>query len=246
MTTTTGMTTPVTAAAPAAATESIFRRAIGPAFELMHPQMQRRFGFSSESKIACLGTGRMEQVWHGSNLLRPFLHLGATRNLLFPEQGRDIDFTIANYAYRDRFGRETVTFVRTFQFTRPRRFDATMVASDRHPKLVLDYLGTHQHIAADLRFRVTRSGGLLITSQDQRFTGLPGAPRCPAMVTGQARVHEWFDDRADCFRINVQVTNPVLGPVIGYAGSFRAEFISVTDPAAIPRHVRPVREQARS
>jgi hypothetical protein len=188
----------------------------------------------------------MERVWHGSKLLRPFLHFGATRNLLFPEQGRDVDFTIANYAYRDRFGRETVTFVRTFQFTRPRRFDATMVASDRNPGLVLDYLGTHQHIAADLRLRVTGRGGLLITSQDQRFTGLPGAPRCPAAFTGHAWVHEWYDDRAECFRINVQVTNPVLGPVIGYSGSFWAEFVRVADPAAIPRHVRPVRERSRS
>ncbi|WP_246213787.1 DUF4166 domain-containing protein [Kitasatospora viridis] len=224
----------------------MFRRALGPAFERLHPQLQRRFGFSSRSGVACLGTGRMDQVWHGSPALRPFLRFGATRNLLFPEQGRDIDFTIANYAYLDRFGRETVTFVRTFQFARPRRFDATMIASDRDPRLVVDFLGTHQHIAADLRFRVTRPGGLLITTHGQRFTGLPGAPGCPSALTGHARVHEWYDDRADRFRIDVQVTNPLIGPVLGYSGSFRAEYVEVTDPAAIPGYVRPVRECPRS
>lgn len=100
----------------------------------------------------------MGQIWHGSPLVTPFLRLGSSRNILFPERGRDVAFTIANYAYQDGFGRETVTFVRTFQFTRPRRFDATMIASDR-PGTVIDYLGAHQHLAVDLDFRVSPAVG---------------------------------------------------------------------------------------
>ena len=41
-----------------------------------------------------------------------------------------VPFTIENYAYRDRLGRETVTWVRTFETTKRRRFDANMIWSE--------------------------------------------------------------------------------------------------------------------
>jgi len=43
---------------------------------------------------------------------------------MFPEVGRNIPFTIENYAFRDDFGRETVSLIRTFDSTKRRRFDA--------------------------------------------------------------------------------------------------------------------------
>jgi hypothetical protein len=233
------------ATAPAHSTGSIFQQALGAAFDQLHPELRRRFGFSSRDGIACLGTGRMDRVWRGSRLAAPVLRLGSRSNILFPDRGRDVPFTIANYAYRDGFGRETVTFVRTFQFTRPRRFDATMVASDRRAATVVDFLGTRQHLAVDLGFRVSPQGGLLITSGDQRVSALPGSPRCPAALTGRATVHEWFDDAAGRFRIDVRVTNPVAGPVIGYSGSFTTEYVPV-DALGVPAYVRPVRESSRT
>ncbi|MGW4652711.1 DUF4166 domain-containing protein [Kitasatospora sp. NPDC004289] len=228
-----------------AARASIFRSALGSDFDRLHPELQRRFGFSSRDGIACIGTGRMDRVWHGSRLVKQALRLGSGCNILFPESGRDVAFTIANYAYRDGYGRETVTFVRTFQFTRPRRFDATMIASER-PNTVIDYLGTHQHLAVDLELQVTPAGGLVITSGDQRVSALPGSPRCPGVLTGRARVHEWFDEEAERFRIEVRVTNPVVGAVMGYQGSFTTEYMDVADRAGVPTYVRPVREQWRS
>jgi hypothetical protein len=60
-----------------------------------------------------------------------------------------VPFTIENYAYRDPLGRETVTWVRTFETTKRRRFDAYMIWSEQRGRIV-DYLGTHQHLAVDL------------------------------------------------------------------------------------------------
>ncbi|MGW4384226.1 DUF4166 domain-containing protein [Kitasatospora sp. NPDC004531] len=229
--------------APAPA-RSIFHAALGPDFDRLHPQLQRRFGFSSADGIACLGTGRMERVVRGSRLLAPLLSVGARRNVLFPEHGRNIPFTIANYAYRDGFGRETVTFVRTFQFTRPRRFDATMVAAPGRPGTVVDYLGTHQDLAVDLRLGVSARGGLSISSGAYRLAPLIGAPMVPELLTGQAELFEWFDEDAGRFRIRVRVSNPLVGLVLGYQGWFTAEYPRV-GPEGIPRHVRPVRERSR-
>ncbi|MFD0277582.1 DUF4166 domain-containing protein [Kitasatospora sp. NPDC127111] len=228
-----------------ATSRSIFREAMGSDFDRLHPQLQRRFGFSSADGIACIGTGRMERIRRGADWLAPFLRIGSRQNILFPEEGRNVPFTIANYAYRDGFGRETVTFVRTFQFTRPRRFDATMIGSRDRPGTVVDFLGTHQHLAVDLHPRVTARGGLVISSGEQRLTGLPGSPRWPSVLTGRADLHEWFDDEAERFRIQVRVTNPLVGLVMGYQGWFTAEY-PLVGAEGIPNHVRPVRESARA
>jgi hypothetical protein len=36
---------------------SIYRRALGDDFERLHPQIQRRFGFSSDDGVASIGRG---------------------------------------------------------------------------------------------------------------------------------------------------------------------------------------------
>ena len=83
-------------------------------------------------------------------------------------------FTIENYAYRDPLGRETVTWVRTFETTKRRRFDAYMIWSEQRGRIV-DYLGTHQLLAVDLDVSVAENGGLRLRSGEQRFyEGLVG------------------------------------------------------------------------
>src|SRR5687768_18475172 len=108
---------------------SIYQRALGSDFERLHPQIQRRFGFSSADGLASIGRGVMDEVWRGRFYTIPFLHLGTWRQIMFPETGRDIPFTVENYAFVDDFGRETVSWVRTFETPRIRRFDAYMVYS---------------------------------------------------------------------------------------------------------------------
>jgi Domain of unknown function (DUF4166) len=217
---------------------AIFRRALGPDFQRLHPMLRERFGFASEDGVGCVGTGVMERVWHGSAVAVPFLHLGATRHILFPEQGEQVPFTIENYAYRDGYGRETLTFVRTFEM-RPhlrRRFDATMVYSPARAAIV-DFLGTHQHFAVDLSVHADRQGGIWIRTGKQRC----GRGRFPTGLSGYARVHEWWDDLAGCFRIEVRVANAYLGPLFGYRGRFTTAYVN-TGTAPVPAAVRPLRE----
>jgi hypothetical protein len=121
---------------------SVFARAMGEDFTRLHPMLQRRFGVGLESGYACVGRGTMTRVRRGPWWTIPFLHIGRVRNILVPETGRDVPFTIENYPYRDPFGRETVTFVRYFRMPRAeRRFDATMILGP--DGRIVDYLGTH-------------------------------------------------------------------------------------------------------
>ncbi|HYD01163.1 MAG TPA: DUF4166 domain-containing protein, partial [Phycisphaerales bacterium] len=79
---------------------SIYRRALGSDFERLHPMLQKRFGFSSLDNVASVGRGVMERVWYGRAYTLPFLYVGTWRRIMFPERGRDVPFTIRNYAYR--------------------------------------------------------------------------------------------------------------------------------------------------
>lgn len=222
---------------------SIYQRVLGSDFDRLHPQIQRRFGFSSADGIGAIGRGVMEEIWHGPAYTLPFLYVGTWRRIMFPESGRDIPFTIENYAFVDDHGRETVTWVRTFQARKTRRFDAYMIYSERRGRIV-DYLGSHEHLAVDIDLQVDEQGGLCLRSGDQRFHEGIVSFRFPMLFSGVAEVREWYDDAAGCFRISVDVRNRTWGRLFGYRGSFAVEWVSV-EGGRIPPHVLPVRQERR-
>ena len=221
---------------------SIFERALGADFARLHPQLQRRFGVSVTGGRACVGRGVMEHIWH-AGFTRPFLALGGTRNILVPEQGGQVPFTIENYPYVDSYGRETVTFVRTFDLPRSRRrFDAQMVYDP--VKGIVDYLGSHQHLAVDLDLQVDERGGMVIRSGGFRFHEGWLSCRLPSLMTGIAMVRESYDDEAEEFRVGVTVSHPRLGPMFGYWGAFRARYVDIAEHG-VPATVMPRREEVR-
>jgi hypothetical protein len=221
---------------------SIYQHAMGSDFGRLHPRIQQRFGFSSQDGIASIGTGVMERIWHGAPYTLPFLAVGTWRSIMFPESGRDVPFRIENYAYADRLGRETVTWIRTFQTRRPRRFDAYMIYSEKRGCIV-DYLGTHQHLAVDIDLSVAENGGLKLRSGAQRFYERWIGFTFPLLFSGIAEVSEWYDEQMQCFRIEVFVGNRTWGPLFGYNGRFQAEWQPVS--GSVPLVVLPSRTEAR-
>lgn len=224
---------------------SIFATALGPDFLRLHPMLQRRFGVDIDSRYACIGTGIFSEVRRGAWWTVPFLRFGAFRNILFPDQGQDIPFTIENYPYLDGFGRPTVTFVRTLTVKpgKKRRFDATMIYSEKTGGIV-DYLGTHQHLATDLKLEVLPDGSLHLRSEGQRFYEGRLGFTFPAFLTGTADLFEGYDDQRGVFTIQMQVRNPVFGFLFGYRGEFTCTFPPVS-AEGMPARLRPVREERR-
>jgi hypothetical protein len=110
--------------------------------------------------------------------------------------------------------------LRTFTTRRSRRFDAYMVYDPTRARIV-DYLGTHQHLAVDLDVSVDERCGLRFVSGEQRFYEGLLAFRFPLMFSGVADVHEWYDDTAQQFRIDVRATNRFWGPLFGHHGHFQ-------------------------
>jgi hypothetical protein len=162
---------------------------------------------------------------------------------MFPESGRNVPFQIQNYAYLDPLGRETVTWVRTFRANRQRRFDAYMIYSEQR-SCIIDYLGTHQHLAVDIELRAAPNGGLRLRSGAQRFYEGPIAFPFPMLFSGIADVCEWYDDAEQQFKIEVKVTNKVWGPFFGYKGHFQVDWQAVR-PEEIPADILPYRTEKR-
>ncbi len=223
---------------------SLFADAMGADFARLHPQLQRRFGVSSETEH-CVGQGTMDRIWRGAAFTVPFLWFGAWRNILVPTTGEDVPFTIENYAYVDTLGRETVTFNRTFELPghRRARFDATMIHSPERGR-VLDYLGTHQHLAVDLDLVAEQDGSLTIRSGEQRFYERRVGFRFPDTFTGRAELHESYDDATGRFSIDVAVSNRRFGPLCGYSGSFTCVWLDAARHPA-PASAKPRRDEAR-
>ncbi|MGR0221608.1 DUF4166 domain-containing protein [Agromyces sp. ZXT2-6] len=221
---------------------SMFERALGEAqFARLHPMLQRRFGVGLDRAEACIGRGVMSEIRRGPWWTVPFLQIGRLRNILVPDVGDDVPFTIENHPYLDPFGRETVTFVREYTVgRRRRRFDATMIlVGDR----IVDFLGTHQHLAVDLDLAVDEDGGLLLTSNAQRFyEGLVGF-RFPMLFSGRATLRERYDDADGRFHIDLEVRNDRFGFLFGYRGSFTCHWVPATDA---PRRLKPVRHELRT
>ncbi len=222
---------------------SIYKEVLGDEFQRLHPKIQERFGFDSPARKRAIGRGIMDRVWRGRFYTIPFLAVGAWRNIMFPEAGENVPFIIENWAYVDSFGRETVSELRTFKLGRQRRFDGYMVR-DPVRNRVVDYLGTHQHLAVDLDLSVSAVGGLCIVSGRQRFFAGPLAFNYPMAFSGRAVVHVWFDEAIRRYRIEVEVKNKQWGPLFGYAGSFDVEWVEA-DPTHIPKEVKPRREERR-
>ncbi|MDQ4214532.1 DUF4166 domain-containing protein [Microbacterium sp. ASV81] len=224
-------------------TEGVFRRALGEEFVRLHPQLQRRFGVGVSAGYGCIGHGVMTQVRRGPWWTVPFLALGSVRNIMFPEKGRGIPFRIDNHPYLDSFGRETVTFARTMHVRqgRRRRFDATMIYSEARGRIV-DYLGTHQHLAVELDLSVSDDGALQLVSGAQRFYEGPIAFRVPSLLSGRAYLTEYFDDERELFVIDLEVRNCVFGLLFGYRGEFTCEFPQGKDA---PETAKPYREERR-
>lgn len=221
---------------------SIYQRALGSDFNRLHPRIQQRFGFCSEDRVACIGRGVMDNIWHGRLYTLPFLYIGSWRSIMFPERGQRVPFSIENYAFVDPYGRETVTWIRRFSTRTPRRFDAYMIHSKERGRIV-DYLGTHEHLAVDIDLSVDEVGGIRLRSGAQRFyEGVIGFS-FPMLFSGVADVREWYDDGIGKFRIEVKVHNPTWGPLFGYSGLFDAEWIP--NVAEVPGTLLPKRFERR-
>lgn len=207
--------------------EPVFRRALGSDFDRLHPKIQEWFGFSSKDGLVAIGQGTLAYVRNGGPHAIPFLRLGALRHIMCPEQGMDVPFTVANYAYKDARGIETSSIIRTFSLQKLRRFDEHIVWAGTSGRVV-NHLGTRRHLSVDLALHVDPCGDIRIRSGTQRIREGRVRFRFPRLFSADAEVSIGYDDTRSEYRIAARMANPIIGTVFEYAGRFQVAFRRVT------------------
>ena len=179
--------------------------------------------------------GIMTQVWRRGGiqgaLAALFLRLAGAANMLFPETGRNVPFSLSHRVTRHSDGTATMVWSRRFCFpTRIRRFDAVMKYSAERGCIV-DWLGTKGRLEIELHPEVTE-GTLEIRSGKQWLRLGRAKIPLPRWIAGTATIREWANDD-ETQSISVSLDNPLLGEFFGYEGSF-GEATSAQDLPNVP------------
>ncbi len=209
----------------------LFERAVGDDWGTLHPRVRERYALESGEDREAVGVGRMDDL-ERSTLALPVLWLGTIDDFHFPEGGTDVPFTITTEAFVDDAGNEALFLHRTFETDPPREFVDTLRWNSARG-CITDLFGRRGHVAADLRVRAD-DGALALSIGTQwlragdTYVALPD----PLSVDGQLR--DWYDDESDRFRVAAEITNPLIGTVFGYTGTFESDFQAI-DREAAPR-----------
>ncbi|UOQ45210.1 DUF4166 domain-containing protein [Halobacillus salinarum] len=201
---------------------SIFHRALGEQFYQLHPEIQKKYGLTSKQNIMTLGQGRMTEIRGTPAALKPLLYVSSYDHIGFAERGKNIPFTMENYAYQDELGRETVSWVRRFFFPYAiRGHDAAMYFDERAGGIVYS-LGKSGAVSSPLYVEATPKGGLFMQSEQLTFKE---KYRLPKLTTS---VYEHYDEEVQAYRVHMHAEHHLLGTMLMYEGHIYTEFLPMT------------------
>ncbi|WP_255198718.1 DUF4166 domain-containing protein [Halorarius litoreus] len=194
----------------------VYEHALGDAADDLHPKVRERYGIGPDDGVVCVGHGEMD-IDHGT-LALPALYAMPARNLLFPETGDDVPFTVTTTGWRDA-GREVLTTRREFEFDSTRRVFDSLTVWDHDRERLFDFLGTGGLLASELHPRV-EDGALAVDGGKQwlhvggRYVPLPG----PTAAT--VTVRDRYDDDEEQYHVLGTVESPLVGRILRYQGTF--------------------------
>lgn len=220
---------------------SVYEQVLGAEVASLHPQLRRYFG---RVPAGFVGRGEGVYAWAGPRhrALWPAFAWLAWRQVLFPERGREVPFTVLNtpaggggLAGRREFAFPRVTRVMVDTMSAEPDSDGTMRLVDR--------LGRRRGLEVELALRV-HDGGLRMRSTRLWLRMRLPAPRArvaapvrvapvrvvrvplPRLVTMtlDERAHPHGDGR-QC--VDVRLRAPLLGDVFRYVGEFRYALVPV-------------------
>lgn len=210
----------------------VYERALGDAADDLHPKVRERYGIGPGDD-ACVGRGRMD-ITRAPHLV-PVFYAMTREDMLFPEAGDDVPFTVTTVGYRTDAGHEALTTRRTFEFgDTTRRFDTLTVWDAANERLV-DYLGRHGYVASELRPRV-EDGALVVEGGRQWLRVGERYLRLPGPMAADLEVRDRYDEGDERFHVTATVESALAGRMFTYRGAFTQTF-EACDP--VPEDLRP-------
>jgi hypothetical protein len=222
---------------------SAYRLQMGLEYEKLHPEIQKRFDFSTMNNIAVVGKGVMDTIWNGNKIAVFVLKLLSKSNILFPRTGENIEYEIHNYPYIDSFNREVHSMNRIFYFPdEQQRFDGTATYSESK-KHIVEYLGLDHRMVFEMA--LSAENGAIRFKSGRQFLFIAGLKiPVPKLVRGNIDLIEWYDDEQQKFYLDLKVNSVLFGPLFGFTGWFDADYIDFTGKT-IPDKFKPTREEQK-
>lgn len=195
---------------------NIYERLLGDTYKKLHPELQKRYAITEENSFT--GEGKMDEIYGGSFFVKLILKIASKFRMFFSERGKEVPFTIHNTAERDEHGNELVRWNRTFYFHNKKRYFNAVMQLDENE--IVDYFGEPHILVSTLNFHIDEMGAMHISSKKQWFYMFGRKVPLPKFLYGEANIVESYDDELQCFRIHVQVRNPLIGSLFSYKGTF--------------------------
>jgi hypothetical protein len=160
-----------------------------------------------------------------------------SRNLLFPEGGKRVPFTVQTVGYRTEAGYEALTTRREFAFARRRRRFDSLTVWDHENDRLLDFLGTGGLVVSELHPRV-EAGALVVEGGRQWLRSGEDYVRLPGPLAASVEVRDRFDEADERYHVLATVENPLAGHILSYRGTFTQESRKLD---TVPDDLRPTR-----
>lgn len=170
--------------------------------------------------------GSMERVW-SVRWARPLLRLLSRWDVLFPETGTNVPTTMHIFVGRDRAGRLCHYWNRTFVLPDAvRRIDAHLVwEPDR--KWVAEWMGPGGCFEMAWHVRYLPPSAIEVNARLEALRLGRLRVRLPRPLQVDAYTVDTADPQhEDVIRCALCLTNPLLGPLCGYEGTFRLRRIT--------------------
>lgn len=194
--------------------DSVYQQVLQGEWDDLDPGLRRYFGPTPPGSIG-VGHGVYETVGSRVRLLRPLFAVTARAQVLFPEVGCGVPFTVVNAPQPDG----TLTATRTFGFPdRVRVMRDTLRVIDGR---LVERIGKGGRLELTLDVFVDQGGMRLVSRGLSLRLGSVTVPLPPfARVT--------VDERAegDRQRVDVRVRSPLVGEIFRYAGTFTYEHVA--------------------
>ncbi|MDA1632380.1 MULTISPECIES: DUF4166 domain-containing protein [Bacillus cereus group] len=197
---------------------NMYERLLGDSYKRLHPKLQERYAITKENSF--IGEGEMDEIYGGSFFVKLILKIASKFRMFFSERGKKVPFVIHNTAGRDKDGIEIIRWNRTFYFHDKERYFNAVMQLDEENNEIVDYFGEPHILVSTLNFHIDELGAMHIASKKQWFYMFGRKIPLPKLLYGEAKIVESYDDESQCFRIHVQVRNPLISSLFSYKGTF--------------------------